>query len=847
MRLTTVAVAWLTGLALAHLWYDGAALAVLLLSALGFSISLTCHLVRVSPWPAFLVAICLLGLWRYEVSEPTPMPFLTRDAATTQLRGKIANDPELTATRIKFTLELWAIADTVGTASSIEPEWIPAEGKVLVYAHPPADLVQLRSRPYFRYADLVELSGTLQRSQPVEGFDYPAYLESQGIRAVFWAQEAGLARLANGAQGRPEGNRNSVSSIPLANLATPLQAGIYGIRRQLDLALDSAFPPAEAALARALLLGLRGQLSENVKADFRESGTAHLLAISGLHLGIMLLLTLGAMQWMLGRHTPAPLILAFLFIWLYVLLSGAPASVVRAAIMGSAYLAALGFGRPRESLLPALALSAVAMTATNPLVVTQISFQLSFAAMAAIVVVLPWQEAAARAVGRSLEKIDGAGAAAAGTILGWVTSGAIISAAATLATFPLVALNFNQLPLLGIPTTILATPLLPFALVAGLLAALAGSVHHLLGQFAGIMAAIPLTALLQLVDVVPKRTITVNWDSSAAAWGWYGILLAFLVVASSRIYRRWTLARLSSITHNSEPNPAGSARYVSLGLSVLILATVTVFLVVPALARSEGLLHVYFMDVGQGDGILIVTPNGKQVLVDGGPEFGGAARNLSELMPPWDRSLDLVAATHLDSDHSRGLLKVLENYRIGTVISGPPDGESSLYPQWKRAIESRDHPSEILAAGQLITLEEGVYLRVLHPPALPLRGQAWDSNNNSLVFQLVYGNIKFLLTGDIEEEAERYLVRSFDSLESDVLKAAHHGSKSSTTDAFLNSVKPRWAVISAGLDNQYGHPHPTVIDRLEGVVGKEGLFNTASAGTIKFSTDGQRIWVETER
>ena len=112
---------------------------------------------------------------------------------------------------------------------------------------------------------------------------------------------------------------------------------------------------------------------------------------------------------------------------------------------------------------------------------------------------------------------------------------------------------------------------------------------------------------------------------------------------------------------------------------------------------------------------------------------------------------------------------------------------------------------------------------------------------------MVYGEVTFLLAGDIEAEAERYLVKNAGSLESDVLKAAHHGSNSSSTDAFLRAVSPRWAVISAGKDNQYGHPHPDVVHRLEQTVGKSGIFDTASQGTISFSTDGKRVWVKTER
>ena len=191
-----------------------------------------------------------------------------------------------------------------------------------------------------------------------------------------------------------------------------------------------------------------------------------------------------------------------------------------------------------------------------------------------------------------------------------------------------------------------------------------------------------------------------------------------------------------------------------------------IYLLAQVLDGGDRLLHVHFLDVGQGDSIFIVTPGGKQVLVDGGPEFGGATRELSERMGVWDRSLDLVAATHLDADHSRGLLRALDSYQTGTVAAGYPDADSSLYPQWRKVLERGQHRVVRLTAGQTIALDEGVTLETLHPPA-PLRGPAWNANNNSLVFRLVYGEVSFLLTGDIEAEAERYLARNTPGLESD--------------------------------------------------------------------------------
>ena len=398
----------------------------------------------------------------------------------------------------------------------------------------------------------------------------------------------------------------------------------------------------------------------------------------------------------------------------------------------------------------------------------------------------------------------------------------------------------------------MATPLLPFVLAGGLIAALAGMIHPLLGQLVGLPVSLPMSALLALVDAVPKWTVNLDTAGSGWLWGWYALLLGTLALAETRGYRMGVLGRLNQWfgIYGARSLPAGggaSGSYVALGGVGLALAGTLIYLLAGAWEGSDGRLHVHFLDVGQGDAIYIETPGGRQVLVDGGPEFGGAVRALSHRLPPWDRSLDVVASTHLDADHSRGLLSVLERYKTGIVVAGLPGTESHLYPQWRKALEQGDHHLVQLSAGQGLALDEGVTLAALHPPAAPLRGPAWNSNNNSLVMKLTYGEVSFLLTGDIGREAERYLTRTGASLQSDVLKVGHHGSNSSTTAAFLRAVNPRWAVISAGAANQYGHPHADVVRRLEEAVNKASVFSTATQGTIRFTTDGQRLWVDTGR
>jgi len=261
------------------------------------------------------------------------------------------------------------------------------------------------------------------------------------------------------------------------------------------------------------------------------------------------------------------------------------------------------------------------------------------------------------------------------------------------------------------------------------------------------------------------------------------------------------------------------------------------------------MLHVYFFDVGQGDSVLIVTPRGRQVLVDGGPDRDGAVEAVAAELAFWDKSLDLVVLTHLDADHSRGLLEVLNRYHVGGVLTGADDVDAPLRSQWDTALERAGLDPVKVEYGYRIDLEPGsvpaVILEVLNPQRERLRPPPADLNNNAVVLRLIYGEVSFLLASDVEAEAETAMSQGEMTLDSNVLKAPHHGSKTSTTDLFLSRVDPEIVVISVGSSNPYGHPNPGVLARLEETVGPANIYRTDLHGTIEIVSDGADIWVKT--
>ena len=692
-------------------------------------------------------------------------------------------------------------------------------------------MVSLREAPFFRYNDILLIEGLFQQPKELEDFDYPSYLAHQGISGMVFARETMVLDPENGTNGGWRGR-------------------IFELRRNLSESIEDALSVPQSAVAKALLLGQRGQLPDDLVQDFRDTGTSHLLAISGLHVGALMAIAIAVAVAAMGRRWATYLLLPLVLIWLYALVSGLPPSVLRAAIMGSVYLAALALGRPR-TVLPALALSAAAMVAFDPKVIQQVSFQLSFGAMAGIALASPYLTIFSPAITRASATLPPWMSTWLGPLFSWMTVAFIVSIAATLATWPLVALNFDRIPIFGIPITILALPALPMILSGGLATAVFGLLHPAIGQFFGWITWVPLSYLIELVAWAPGHTVSGAWVGRELVWVWYIVLGALLLLAGSgfRIPRLFPGTSLRA-PDTEAPSPIpGRLAGPALGLILItpVLLVAAVFLWVQVFSGPDGKLHVYFFDVGQGDSTLIVTPEGRQILVDGGPDAESATRALAGTMPRGDRSLDMVVLTHLDADHSRGLLRVLEHYGVASVLVGLEHAGSPLYTRWRVQLE-REGPTPLqVRAGHRIVLEPGLSMDVLNPGETPIGGSVADQNNNGVVLRLVYGKASFLLAADIEVEAEGYLTRRSPVLESAVLKVAHHGSKTSSTSAFLARVDPVAVVVSAGKANQFGHPHPEVVGRLNEAVGSDLLYRTDQQGTIEFISDGESLWARTER
>jgi len=339
---------------------------------------------------------------------------------------------------------------------------------------------------------------------------------------------------------------------------------------------------------------------------------------------------------------------------------------------------------------------------------------------------------------------------------------------------------------------------------------------------------------------LPHTSLQVATASAWPIWAYYVALAAALALLARRRQLATSLPGLAL----SAKGMAWLRPRKKWLIPPLLIVSILVWSVV--LTMPDDRLHVSFLDVGQGDAILVRTPNHQNILIDGGPDPRRINLTLGEKLPFWDKTIHLMVSTQPQTDHIAGLVEVLHRYKVKQVLEPGVPYDSAAYQEWLAVVEQQEIKHAIARAGQEIDLGEGIKLRILNPPLHLFQGTSSDVDNNGIALRLSYGKVSFLFTADIREEAEFELVRQRLGLRSTVLKVAHHGSKTSTCPQFLAVTNPEIAVISVGANNPFGHPSPGVVQRLEKELGEDAVYLTSEKGTIELITDGEKLWVKTE-
>jgi competence protein ComEC len=495
---------------------------------------------------------------------------------------------------------------------------------------------------------------------------------------------------------------------------------------------------------------------------------------------------------------------------------------MRATIMGILLIIATLAGRPSSGITSVLFAAAI-MLGLDPHIGRDISFQLTFAATLGIAfLATPIREWGIEWIAQLFRR---------DTVPPWVGAWLVeplsVTLAATIATQPLITMNFGRISLVALPANMLVVPVFGFIMLTSFAAAIGGMLPF--GRL--VFAAPAYYALTYWIEVghwlasAPGAATSIENYTSFWAATTYALVaaMAFLVF---RIAGRPLGGRIES---SPELDIRGAFRLATIAVPTLTMVASLGFVFWPS---SQRVLRVTVLDVGQGDAILIQTPDGKDILVDGGP--GRAVlRGLGDELAWHDRSIELMVLTHPQADHIIGLLGVLARYEVNRILTGPGTQPSAASNAWLAAVHAEGVDIETAHQGMSYDLGSGVRLEILGPDASAAADP--QINNTGVVAHLVWRDVSFLLTADIEASAERSLLNDGIELQSTVLKVGHHGSKTSSTDAFLAAVHPAVSVVSSGKDNQFGHPAAEVVERLAPY---GPVYNTADAGSIRFETDG---------
>ncbi|MFH0801736.1 MAG: DNA internalization-related competence protein ComEC/Rec2 [bacterium] len=585
----------------------------------------------------------------------------------------------------------------------------------------------------------------------------------------------------------------------------PLWAFSYAVKRKLYEIIRKALPEPDASLLIGILLGEPSALEEELLSAFRGTGTLHLLAASGLNVGIVILFCLGLFH-LMGISRRWACFWALPLILFYTLLAGASSSIVRAAIMGA--MACLAVFFERENDLPATTfLAAFLMLIMKPFWLFDIGFQLSFLSVFSILWLTP-------ALNRYFSALPP-----------WLSMPLAVSLACQIGLWPLLAFYFNQFSLIAPLANLLVVPAASILLPMGLIQAVLGAVFLPLSYpVAGLNWLLMqyLEKTVRFLDRLPGAGFSLPTPPFWATLLFFGLLAALILMEQSRL-------------------PVSREAAVLIGLC--LLAAILWWQALKAPPPME----VTFLDVGEGESTCIRMPSGETILIDGGPASRWLDRGEKTVLPFLRRRgvrlIESLIITHPHQDHLGGIPAILEKIPAGRIFSNGEDSSLPAFRAVQSLAEREKIPWQTLRSGQNIALADGASLLILNPSELLPPEDREEINDNSLAFIFKWRTIKILFAGDIGRQVEKKILASGMPLECDLLKVAHQGSSGSSGSEFLRKARPRYCVISAGRKNRFNHPSPKTLERLK----EAGAFilRTDRDGAVTLTSDGKKIRIAT--
>ena len=682
----------------------------------------------------------------------------------------------------------------------------------------------------------IQVSGSLrffEEARNPGNFNQKLHYQKQGIEGLVWADQIKV----------------------VTGDTDKLKEWLYHVRTEWKIQLLDQVGEEHGGILSALLLGERREIEQETRILYQKSGIGHILAISGLHMsfmgmGIYLLLRRMGLSFLITG------LLGIGFLLLYMLMIGFNASILRAFLMFVLKMGGEMTGRNYDT-PTSLSFAGICVLLWRPLYLTDAGFLFSFGAILGLAILLPILE---RLIPEQKKYLK------TSTARRWqcrikkrIKQGFLANLSIHLMLLPILLYFYFEFPLYSIFLNMLIVPLLSLLLGVALLGSALMWISPLLSDGAFIICRGILwlyESACQLTLSLPASRIVLGRPQGWQLFCYYLLLFSICIMVMTLLKRAYLSTGFPDI--DNKTTPVHQSRYQkqkaanlilpsSLKTKIVLIGLLTVMLLsmYPSY-QFERELVITMIDVGQGDGIYICTPKGKHILVDGGSSSVsevGRYRIAPFLASRAIRELDYVFVSHGDGDHLSGIREMLEQQQLGITIHTLILPPVSMWDDmlWEIAHIANENNTKVRSVTPGQGIKEGEFQLISLAPTAEHIGPV--GNDTSMVLSLSYKNFSMLLTGDAEERLEAWLVDRYILKEYTVLKVAHHGSRTSSSEIFLSAIRPQISLISSGVNNRFGHPHADVVERLEEFGSR--IYRTNGKGAIFLWTDGKRVKIDT--
>ena len=562
-----------------------------------------------------------------------------------------------------------------------------------------------------------------------------------------------------------------------------------------------------------ILVGYKDEIPKEIQENFKESNISHILAVSGLHVSYIIIAVSKSLEKIQGKRTSK--ITTIFFIILYMFITNFSPSVVRASLMViTSILAKLTYNK--NNIWTSMSISLLIILVYNPYLIISTGVLLSYAGTIGIIT---FQKSISMFLAKikSKSEIYKYNSKVIG-IIDYIQDTLVVSFSAQIVIWPIIVKMYNTISLSFFITNFLVSPIIGPIIICGILFIIS---NYLFPRFITLIIKFIIENLLQILITISNlgKHLPFNKIYLPTPKIWQILIYYIFIYIVNILYKISTKRKLTVFQKRLINWKNLTKHLIRKNLQKVLTLIICLVMSLIAIKIVPNNFNLYFIDVGQGDSTLIVTPQGKNILIDGGGnENYDVGKNilLPYLLDRKVTNLDYVIISHFDTDHVGGILTVIEELNVKKVIIGKQYESSENYEKFLRIVKEKNLLVKQVQKGDNINIEKHIQIKVLFPEKEKIEEN--NINNNSLVFKLMYKDFSILFTGDIERISEERLVKLYSNtniLKSTILKVAHHGSKTSSIQEFLELAQPKIALIGVGKNNLYGHPNQEIIERLK--------------------------------